>query len=262
MTRSECTAPVNSGRPISVANAVGTVAYIATYTDKVVTMSATDALSFARSHLPRNNPAQQSPGDGAFYLTQTDCGCCKCRAVYVFGDQTFDSVPGTVNGNQPTCGALVLPVTIHITVQHIDEDGNPDGDPDTSETETVFLLQLWERLAAPCRSPGGPSGRNPDGTDAGPAIAILWMPGEPLSIDDDRNPDPDQGESITTTASGSYGAILDQTGTHPLPGFQPIVFTLPEPCSDSQSFSASLNKVWSLSDITANATMTFSLAMA
>ncbi len=262
MTHSECTAPVNSSRPIAMAVATLTVAYIATYSDRIVTMTASASSTFGRATFPRNDGANQQPGDGQFYLAAPECGCCKCRAVFVFGDQTFASVPDTGEPFfRPLCGVLLVPVTITVTTQAVDADGNPTGDPTVVEIETVAILRLWERLAAPCKAGNGPSGRNPDGSDAGPAVAVLWFPGAPLNIDDDRIPDPSAGETITLTVTGSYGVTLDGSSLYPLAGFQPVVFATPDPCSDTQAFDATLVKAWDLSDITATSTMVFSLGM-
>lgn len=145
-----------------------------------------------------------------------------------------------------SAGVIAVEFTLTVTTQNTDDEGNPTDDPpDVEELPRLFFVNLWNKADAPCRDAAGPK-NNP--------IARLYVPQDPLDVFAPV-PDPE------THVSGSYGAIFDQSGAAPVVGYEPILFQTPEPCSNAQDFTASITKNWNEDSVTANAAISFTLAM-
>lgn len=236
---SDCTAPVNSSRAITSAVLTLEAAYLATYDPPVahtVTMAASLSATWGRSTFPRDG-AEKPPGDGQFYVAQ-DC-CCQCRARFVFGDQTYTGEPA--NAGDP-----VTPYTLTRTDQELDDDGNPTGDPETTEFPRLLSLRMWTRADAPCRAPDGPQ-RAPN--------AFLYLPSELFHV---AGEDGTETEAVT----GSYGIRRD-TGLAPIvDGYDAFIFETPDPCSNAQDFECQVVKSWNIiGALTATSTTTVSFSM-
>jgi hypothetical protein len=246
-----CQAPVNSSRGFSTAVLTASVAYEAIYTgagSHTVTMTGDASVTWDRVPFPRGAEALETPpGDGQFYVAQ-QC-CCPGRAAFILGDDFWNSEPARAGG-------ILVPIVLTSSDQLTDEDGDPltdeDGDPIPPEVTTInrqLSLQLWDKLAAPCRKADGPSNS---------PRAILYVPEDPLVVTgDELEPD-----SIETTVGGNYEPIEDAAGASPpVVGYLPFVFTAPEPCSDFQDFEMEITRTWTLDAATATSSISYSLAI-
>lgn len=246
MNRSECIAPVNSSRSFSTAGLSYSASYLANYNDPgahTVTRTVTQSTTWGSAIFPRNG-SFTAPGTGQFYVTQ-QC-CCWCRSRFVFDDSTYNDLPASA-------GTIITPIVIQETVQGLDAEGNPSGDPEQSDFDAFADLRLWMRDDAPCRSSAGYH-KSP--------LALLYVPAQLLDVDGEDQFNPDNGDSITLSVSGSYGLREDTSGQHEVEGYRAFIFDSPSPCASSMSFDATITKTWVINGFfTANSSIAISFFM-